>query len=96
MDVKLPPATAAAVAFAWHFVIGAVLFLVVSLVAVALSAIMGLLESAGLVPIWLAISTHYLEIAIYSIDVAVYALFLVVEAIKSVIAFVKDARKSHG
>lgn len=64
-----------------QMVVGAVVFVVIGLIALLLSLFVKWLERMG-APDWLATTTHYLEIAVYGLDVLCFALFLVNEARK--------------
>lgn len=68
--------------FATQVVVGAFLFMVVMLVAVALAGMVKWMESLGFVPLWLINGAHWMEWGVFWVDAFCFALFLLSEAIK--------------
>ena len=76
--VEIPDDVKPVVDLCIQMVVGAVVFIIIGLVAFGLSLFVKWLESMG-APHWLVTSTHYLEMGVYGIDVLCFALFLVNE-----------------
>jgi len=86
---------AAAVGFTVQVVIGAALFLVVFLAAVAIAAVIHYFEGMGIVPKWLGDSAKIVEIAIWAVDILVFALFLASEVVKAIRTFFEEFKEGR-
>jgi succinate dehydrogenase/fumarate reductase cytochrome b subunit len=94
----LPPLTvakhtASIVGFAIQVIVGAIAFVVVFLVAVAIAAIIHYFEGIMELPKWLSHSAKLVEMVIWGVDLFVFALFLLTELIKAIRTFLTDLKE---
>jgi hypothetical protein len=81
MKLRIPSGSKPLVDLAIQLGVGALAFVCIGVVALALALFVRWLGLMG-APEWLVTSTHYLEIGVYGLDVFCFGLFLVNEAIK--------------
>lgn len=79
MGIKLPRAAKPMIDFAIHVVVGAAGFIVVLLAAVAIFAVVKLID--GFVPEWVRIAADKAELALFALDLFLFSLFVIKEAL---------------
>lgn len=84
--------TAAFVGFAIQVIVGAVAFVLVFLVAVAIAAIIHYFEGMLGLPSWLPASAKIVEMVIWTVDLTVFGLFLLTELIRAIRGFISDLK----
>ncbi len=82
MRFDLPESLRPVVDFVIQVVVGAALFTLIMLVALALAGIVHLLSLVGFSPRWLLNGAQWLEFGIFCFDVFCFALFFASEAAK--------------
>ena len=92
LPLKVSRHTAGFVGFAIQVVVGAVAFVVVYLVAVAIAWIIHFFEHVIALPQWLSSSAQLVEMLIWGVDIFVFGLFMLTEVIKSVRNFLIDLK----
>lgn len=82
MAIEIPKGVKPVADFTFQVVVGAFLFTVILLIAVALSALVKQIESWGVAQAWLLNGLHWLEWGLFWLDGGCFSLFLVSEALK--------------
>ena len=90
MAFKLPHSAKPMIDFAIHVVVGAFGFVVVLIVAVAISAFVKAID--GMVPVWVQKGADFAEVALFGLDLFLFGLFVVSEAVKLVRGLWKEWR----
>ena len=90
MAIELPKGLKPAGDFCFQVVVGAIMFTVIAMVAVALAAFVKWMETWGVAPEWLLEGLHWVEWAIFWVDVLCFGLFLTAEVLKLIRAFWRD------
>ena len=92
MSLTLPEAVRPVWDFVVHVAIGAIAFVAVLLIAVAIAGVVKGIEGLGFAPLWLMDAAHWVEWAIFWLDLFLFGLFFLAEALKLTRRLVKEMR----
>jgi|GEM_PF-2143606 uncharacterized protein involved in cysteine biosynthesis len=82
MALSLPPGLKPVGDFSVQVIVGAILFVLIALVAVALAGLVKWIETWNVAPEWLLGGLHWVEWGIFWVDVFSFGLFLAAEVAK--------------